>query len=137
MANTGPGDHDAKHHLSPRRHPQRLDDEAYRRKGVPVFFTLVAAKGRPFLLSGGVPELLVESIDWNAEPRGTCIICYCTMPDHVHLIARNGREDEDIRDFAKGVKLTIWRLFREAGLCRRAEDWPYSEYRGFYEPDDG
>jgi len=140
--------------------------------GTPVFFTLVTVKGRPFLLDPGVPELVVEAIDWNAVPRGTCVICYCVMPDHVHVIACNTRKGEDIRDFAAGTKKRCWFLFRDmgleppfwqrsywdeharacdcladqvayvldnpvkAGLCRRAEDWPYSEHRGFYLPDD-
>lgn len=104
-------------HLSPRRHPHRLDDEAYRCVGVPIFFTLNTARKRAILTCPHVPGIIVHALDWNAEPRGTCIICYCIMPDHVHLIAANGREGQDIRDFAKAVKLTTWRLFRKQGLA--------------------
>ena len=101
-------------HLSPRLHPRRLDDGAYRRLWAPVFFTLTTARKRAFLVSSGTPALVVEALDWNADPRGTHVIAYCVMPDHVHVIACNGREGEDLRHFAKGVKLTSSRLFREA-----------------------
>ncbi len=169
----GPHENDGgSQHLSPRRHPHRLDDDAYLRQGVPVFFTICTAHRREFLLEPGVPEMLVEAMDWNAKPRGTCIVCYCIMPDHVHLIACNTREGEDLRDFVAAVKKRAWRLFRDAGLeppfwersywdrharacvaleaqveyvlnnpckaglCRRPEEWPYQEYRGFHIPSD-
>ena len=67
-------------------------------------------------MAPGIPELVVEALDWNAEPRGTQIIAYCIMPDHLHLIVCNEREGEDLRAYVKGVKLTTWRRFREAGL---------------------
>jgi len=162
-----------KHHLSPRLHPHRLDDEAYRRVGSPVFVTLATAHRRSFLTTPGVPDRFVEAMDWCAAPRGTCVVCYCVMPDHVHLIACSSREDEDLCSFLTAVKKRSWFLFRDAGveppywersywdrharacedlndqvayvlnqpvragLCTRAEDWPYSESRGFYVPDAG
>ena len=105
-----------KTHLSPRLTPHRLSDADYQRVGVPVFFTLCTADRREFLLTLGVPELIVESLEWNAAPRGTCVICYCIMPNHVHLIACNTRDGEDIRDYEAAVKKRCWFLFREAGV---------------------
>ena len=60
--------------------------------------------------------MVVKALNRNAEARETCIIAYCIMPDHLHIVACNGREGEDIRDFVKGLKLTTSRLFREAGV---------------------
>ncbi len=116
METSGHRNSEASPHLSPRLRPHKLDDEAYRRQDAPVFFTICATQGREFLLDPGVPALFVEAMDWCAEPRGTCVICYCVMPDHVHLIACNTREGEDLRDFVAAVKKRAWRLFRDAGL---------------------
>ncbi len=105
-----------KKHLSPRLHPHRLDDGYYQLPWQPVFFTLGTAHERHFLTDDGIPEIIVHALDWNAEPRDTQVIAYCIMSNHLHVIACNGREDEDIRDYAKGIKLTTYRLFREAGI---------------------
>jgi len=103
-------------HLSPRLDPHRLNDEAYCRLGAPVFFTLSTAARRPFLTDPPAPYIIAHALDWNTGTRGTCLICYCIMPDHLHFIACNGREGEDIREYVRGVKLTTGRLFREAAV---------------------
>ena len=87
-----------------RSHPHRLDPEDYRRPGQPCHITIATSKQRRFLIDGGVPELIVETLDRSAARHGCDIMAYCILPDHVHIFVRVKPEGGDIAAFLHSFK---------------------------------
>lgn len=46
------------------------------------------AHGR--LVQPGVPEIILDSLDWRQQQALICLYAYCLMPDHLHLLYQLG-----------------------------------------------
>jgi len=98
--------------------PNRLTPDHYRIPWQAVGYAICTKDRRGSLISRGVPDLLVSSLDTSAANHGCKVFCYCIMPDHLHLIACVVEEGADLQPFVAGFKQWTARRLGEMGFSK-------------------
>ena len=83
---------------------QRLSDDSYQGSPNPIFITIRAEQGSPFLDNR---ELCLVTIRLLREMRvqyGCWVSAYCLMPDHLHYVAGAETDGSDVRLFTNRFK---------------------------------
>ncbi len=81
-----------------------------------VGFVVCTKDSRPILTLRNTPSVIAEALHFNAEHKGVELVCWCVMPDHLHFLARVGREGGDLLKFLHGFKTWTGRVLPEQGI---------------------
>jgi REP element-mobilizing transposase RayT len=100
-----------------RRHPHRLEPEAYRNPGETVFVKINA--GVP-LACVSVAEALVRKMGRMDELCGTEVRAYVIMPNHLHVVVHLLLDGGDIRKWLRYFKREAARSLGCAGMWQRS-----------------
>jgi REP element-mobilizing transposase RayT len=110
---TVPREHPAEP-LPERRFPHRFEPEKYRVPGQPVGFVLRVGNRSLRLSEAAAAEKLVAAMDTAADDAICCVVAWCVMPDHMHVLAYAG-EGGDLITFIDRFRFRSARALRDAG----------------------
>jgi REP element-mobilizing transposase RayT len=116
---------------APDRRPLRLPDFDYSDPGQVYFVTIRAQKGRaagkPPFQDPGLAMKIVCALDYLRNRKGVSLLCYCLMPDHLHLILSPSKLSVSLIDVMRDFKSYTTRMAWSSGWSGRL--WA----RSFYE----
>ena len=97
-----------------RRTAPRLTGFEYR-GAYRYFITITAYMGKPLFADAATVAETIRSLSSTSGKYGLDVLCYCFMPEHVHLLLE-GRQSSDLREFVRVFKQTSsYRHKRSAG----------------------
>jgi len=100
-----------------RRHPCRLEPEAYRNPGETVFVTINAGT---HLACHVVADTLMRKMSRMDELCGTEVRAYVIMPDHLHVVVHLAYDGGDIQKWVRYFKREVVRSLRRPGMWQRS-----------------
>ena len=74
-----------------------------------VYFVTICTKNRvEHFLNQEIARLAEDSIDFRISKNEICVICYCIMPDHIHLLfSINENYKHDLSEWVSSFKRYI------------------------------
>jgi len=82
--------------------PRRKKPPRFTQSDAPYFLTFCTFDHRPLLHSPGVPEFLIDQLEYYKQ-KVERLVAYTIMPDHVHLLLEIGRV-ETLSNFLRDYK---------------------------------
>jgi REP-associated tyrosine transposase len=92
--------------------PRRLPDYSYTGLGS-FFLTFCTYQRTEIFFAADVVENVLSHLLQAASEEGVCIVAYCFMPDHLHMLVVSERETADMVAFAKMAKQRSGYAFKQ------------------------
>src|SRR5450759_476163 len=79
----------------------RLDASVYEHSGYAVHVVTDTRSGLPLFAGPDTARQVCDILHEVAEESDVALLCYCVMPDHVHLLVLVGRGGRSVPQFVK------------------------------------